>query len=531
MSVEYRLLGPLEVLVDGRQVTLAGPRQRAVLTCLLARPNTVVPATRLIDELWGEEPPATAANVLQSYVSQLRKALGKEAIETRGGGYSARVGSTALDLLRFERAAHQGSLALDDGRPDDAAAALREALALWRGPPLADLADEPAIGPIAARLEELHLLALERRIEADLACGRHIEVVAEAGELAGAHPLRERPRWLHMLALYRSGRQAEALDSYRAARTLLVQELGIEPGSALQELERAILRHDPSIQAPPDGGPGRPAPREAPARSIVVTTLAAAAPHELIELAAPLAVRPPHELLVLQTVSDASDLTDASIALRALRTELGARGLETRTAAFTSLMPGADLARVATDQDADLLLVAAPDQLLEDGRILALLTQAPCDVGVVFGSPSGPGDVFVPFAGGEHDWAAVELGAWLARSHEGQLWLGGAATGVAGRDASRLLASASLAVQRVLGVAAEPVLVEPEPGAVVAAAAAAAIVCVGLPDRWRHDGLGPTRTALAARAEGPTILVRRGVRPGGLAPQGAETRYTWTIAG
>jgi DNA-binding SARP family transcriptional activator len=529
VSVEYRLLGPLEVLVDGRHVTLAGPRQRAVLICLLARANTVVPATRLIDELWGEEPPATAVNILQSYVSQLRKAIGKGAIETHGGGYCVRVGTTSLDLLRFERTAHEGSVALAEDRPEDAAAALRAGLALWRGPPLADLADEPAVTPIAARLEELHLLALERRIEADLACGRHAEAVAEAAELVRIHPLRERPRWLHMLALYRSGRQAEALDSYRAARSVLVEQLGIEPGPALRELEAAILRQDPSLEALPAGGRGQPG--QAAARSIVVTTLVGSPPHGLIELAAPLAIRPPRELLVLQAVSDATELAGASTALRALRAELGERGLGARTAAFTSLMPGADLARVATDQDADLLLVDAPDQLLEDGRILALLAQAPCDVGVVIGSLGGPGDVFVPFAGGEHDWAAVELAAWLARSHDSQLWLGGAATGAAGRDASRLLASASLAVQRVLGVAAEPVLVEPAPAAVVAAAAEAAVVCVGLPDRWRHEGLGPTRTALATRAEGATVLVRRGVRPGGLAPRGAETRYTWTIAG
>jgi DNA-binding SARP family transcriptional activator len=529
VSVEYRLLGPLEVVVDGRPVTLAGPRQRAVLVCLLAQSNTVVPATRLIDELWGDDPPVTAANVLQSYVSQLRKALGKGAIETRGGGYAARVDSQALDLLRFERSAHQGSQALADDRAREAAEALREALALWRGPPLADLADEPAVTPIARRLEELHVLALERRIEADLACGHHAEIVAEAGELVRAHPLRERPRWLHMLALYRSGRQAEALDSYRTARTMLVEELGIEPGAALQELERAILRQDPSLEVPTDGST-RPS-EEPPARSIVVTTLTEDTPTGLIELAAPLAIRPPRELLVLQTVSDASDLPHVSTALRALRAELIERGLETRSAAFTSLMPGADLARVATDQDADLLLVDAPDQLLEDGRLLALLAQAPCDVGIVVGPLAGAGDVFVPFAGGEHDWAAVELGAWLARSQDSQLWLAGATTGVAGRDASRLLASASLAVQRVLGVAAEPVLVEPEPSAVVAAAAGAAVVCAGLPDRWQREGLGPTRTALAARAEGPTLLVRRGVRPGGLAPQGADTRYTWTIAG
>jgi DNA-binding SARP family transcriptional activator len=528
VSVEYRLLGPLEVLVDGRPVLLGGPRQRAVLVCLLAQPNTVVPATRLIDELWEDDPPASAPNVLQGYVSQLRKALGKEAIETRGGGYLVRVDAQALDLLRFERLAHHGSLALADDRPDAAARALREALALWQGPALADIADEPAVMPIAARLGELHLLALERRIEADLGCGRHAEVAAEAGELARAHPLRERPRWLHMLALYRRGRQAEALDSYRAARAVLVEELGIEPGSALQELERAILRQDPSLEPTALGSRSS---EPAPLRSIVVATLVAAGASQVVELAAPLAAGSALELLVLGTVSHASELAAVSASLRELRSALLERGVAVRTAAFTSLLPGADLARVATEQDSSLVLVDAPDQLLEDGRLVALLAQTPCDVGVVVGSLPGPGDVFVPFGGGEHDWAAVELGAWLARSNRAQLWLGGATTGVAGRDASRLLASASLAVQRGLGVAAEPLLVKPNPSAIVAAAAGAAVVCVGLPDRWRHEGLGLTRTALAARAEGLTILVRRGVRPGGLAPKGADTRYTWTIAG
>jgi hypothetical protein len=152
-------------------------------------------------------------------------------------------------------------------------------------------------------------------------------------------------------------------------------------------------------------------------------------------------------------------------------------------------------------------------------------------VGILVGRLAEGGDVFVPFAGGEHDWSAVELGAWLARSQGTQLWLAGAMTGTGGRDASRLLASVSLAVQRVLGVSAEPLLLEPEPEAVVAAAARAVVACVGLPDRWQREGLGPTRTALATRADGPTVLVRRGVRPGGLAPHGADTRYTWTIAG
>ena len=147
------------------------------------------------------------------------------------------------------------------------------------------------------------------------------------------------------------------------------------------------------------------------------------------------------------------------------------------------------------------------------------------------GGPVGPGPVVVPFAGAEHDWAAVELGAWLARARSTRLLLAGAATGADGRDASRLLANASIAVQRALGVPAEPVLVEPEPEALVSAAADAGVVVVGLTDRWRREGLGRTRTALATQTSSPTVLVRRGVRPGGLAPRGSETRFTWTIAG
>ena len=531
MAIEYRLLGPLEVLVDGRPAKLAGPRQRAVLVCLLTRPNTVVPAARLVDDLWGDEPPQTAANTLQSYVSQLRKALGRESIETRGTGYAVRVEADGLDLARFERLVHRGSVELQEGRAAGAATTLREALALWRGPALSDLAEEPAIAPIADRLEELRLLALERRIEADLLCGRHAEVVAEAGELADAHRLREGPRRLHMLALYRSGRQAEALESYRRARETLVAELGLEPGAALQALERAILQQDASLDPP------TPLPRaerdEVPSfRSIIVVDLLARSLDGIVQLGAALAVTPPaRELLLIQAVPDADELAPAGTALRAMRAALLERGVDARSAVFTSLVPGADVARLAAEQEADLILAGAPEQLLEDGRVLGLLTHAPCDVGVVVGDVKKVGHVFVAFSGGEHDWAAVELGAWLARSSSSRLLLAGASVGPDGRDASRLLASASLAVQRGLGVEAEPVLVPPEPAALVAAAAGAGVACVGLPDGWRRDGLGATRNALATRADGPTILVRRGVRPGGLAPRGAETRYTWTIAG
>ena len=177
---------------------------------------------------------------------------------------------------------------------------------------------------------------------------------------------------------------------------------------------------------------------------------------------------------------------------------------------FTSVAPGADMARLAHEHDVDLLLVDAPDGLLEDARVLALLDHAPCDVGVVVGGPPGRGEIVVPFAGAEHDWAAVELGAWLARSRGTSLRLAGATTGADGRDASRLLAHASIAVQRALGVPAEPVLVDPDPEALVEAAQDAGVVVVGLTDRWRREGLGRARTALATQTSSPTVLVRRG---------------------
>ena len=199
-------------------------------------------------------------------------------------------------------------------------------------------------------------------------------------------------------------------------------------------------------------------------------------------------------------------------------------------AAFTSLTPGSDLARLAAEQDATVVLVDAPDGLLEDARLLTLLADAPCDVAVVVagGVPRGP--VLVPFTGSAHDWAATELGAWFARAHAAPLLLAGASAGASGRDASRLLANASLAVQRGLGVATEPRLVEPSPDGLVRAAEEAGLVVVGLTDRWRGEGLGRARTALAAAPSRPTLLVRRGLRPGGLAPRDADTRFTWTLA-
>jgi DNA-binding SARP family transcriptional activator len=539
VGIQYRVLGPLEVAVDGRPVELGPPRHRALLVLLLAQANYVVPATRLIDELWGDDPAASAGNIVQGAVSHLRKALGRDRIETRGAGYSVRVEPDELDVNLFERLADAGGAALGDGRFDDAATALTEALALWRGESLADLSGERSVEQVAGRLEELRLNVRERLLEVELARGRHADVLPDLRALAAEHPLRERTHGLLMLALYRCGRQADALEAYREMRARLVDELGIEPGPALRQVEEQILLQDPGLLPQPVAAEA--AAREdvataAPdlAGAILVAPLEPDALDELTGLGACLARDPPRELLLVGTVPRAERLGELTRGFEARRDRLTSDGAIARAAVFTSLVPGADLARLAREQPVSLALVDAPDDLLEDARVLALLDQAPCDVGVLAGGSRGtvPGDrdrVLVPFAGAAHDWAAVELAAWIARNAGCALQLAGAATSEQGRDASRLLANASIAVQRALGVSTEPVLVAPDADAVVDAAADAALVVVGLTERWRRTGLGRVRTALATRADAPTLLVRRGTRPGGLAPRGSETRFTWTI--
>jgi DNA-binding SARP family transcriptional activator len=533
MGVEYRLLGPLEVLVDGRPVDVGPPRHRCVLVLLLTQANAVVPAHHIVDELWGDTPPASAVNLVQGAVSALRKVVGKDSITTRGSGYALRVLPDTLDLQRFERRAEEGSLALDDGHLDDAAAALGDALALWRGQALADLANESAIQAVAARLNELRLLALERRLEAELGLGRHADALGDIRALVAEHPLRERLHGLLMLALYRCGRQADALEAYRMARATLVEQLGISPGPALQELEGRILRQDPGLLSP---APERPMPivaAEEPLRSILVTPLAPGSLDALLALAEPLAREPRREIVVVGTVPRVDELSGLNERLQARRAELVERGLAARAAAFTSMTPGADLARLAIEHDVDLALVDAPGGLLEDARVLTLLEQAPSDVAIVAAPVAAVTPVaervLVPFGGAVHDWAAVELGAWLARNTSSALQLVGASEGARGRDASRLLANASLAVQHAFGVPAEPLLVEPDAEALLAAASDAGAVVVGLTERWRREGLGAARTALATRGSATTALVRRGMRPGGLAPRGTETHFTWTV--
>jgi DNA-binding SARP family transcriptional activator len=525
VSPEYRVLGPLEALIDGRPVKLGGSRPRAVLAVLLLHAGQIVPSSRLIDHVWADDPPETAQNVLQGYVSQLRKAVGRDTIETREPGYVLRVEHDELDLRRFERLASDGVELLERNRADDAATVLRDALALWRGPALADVAQDGMLRAEAARLDELRLVALERRMAADLACGRHDDLVGELDALVVEHPLREQPRALQMLALYRCGRQADALAAYRSAREHLVEELGIEPGTQLQELERRILGHDRSLELE-----ARRRDARVDARTIVVAALDLETADTLVALAEPLARVPDRrELVLAATVTDAAELPAASSRMRSLRAETLSHGVAVRAAAFTSLTPGIDLTRLAAEQDADLLLVDAPQRLLEDARLVSLLEDAPCDVAVLVPGAAGGEAVVVPFAGAVHDWSAIELGAWFSLGSELPLLIAGAATGAEGGDSSRLLASASLAVQRAFGVHAEPLLVEPSAEALVEATRGAALVVVGLTERWRREGIGHARTALATSPSHPTLLVRRGLRPSGLGPRSSQTRFTWTI--
>ena len=276
---EFRLLGPLEIVIGGNPVHLGAAKPRALLALLLLQRNQVVPTDRLVDELWGDEPPARATKTLQVYVSQLRKALGPDRLVTRPPGYELRVGEGELDIDRFEQLAAAARERLAAGDAKAAVAGLREALALWRGPALGEFRSEPFGDIAAARLEDLRLGAVDDRIQAELDAGATARVVPELEELVATHPLRDRPRELLMHALYRAGRQADALDLYRRTRELFVEELGIEPGPRLRELEQAVLRQDPALRslAPPRDTSTGPAPSRPRRRSLLLLAAAAIA--------------------------------------------------------------------------------------------------------------------------------------------------------------------------------------------------------------------------------------------------------------
>jgi DNA-binding SARP family transcriptional activator len=502
---DFCLLGPLEVSEEGRPVALPPGKPSALLARLLLDVNRVVPAETLVEALWGDLPPASSRKLLQAHVSQLRKALGRERIETHAPGYLLTADPGEVDLSRFEELTESAYSAALPGRR---AELLREALSLWRGPAVAEFRQEPFANAAGRRLAELRLAALERRVEAELELGEHARLVGELEEIVALEPLREPLRVSLMLALYRCGRQAEALERYREGRRVLVDELGIEPGPALQELERAILRHDPRLN--------EPIPAGVPERGAVIGVGS-----QLGELLAPLCADG-RELILVELATSARELALLTARLDEARGALGGRAL-VRTACFTSARLAEDLARLANEQRAELLVVAAP---FKPSVLDELGATTFCDVALAAG-PRGALDtrrpVLVPFGGGREEWAALELGAWLARGHGLSLRLLGTEAISGRRDASRTLASASLALQRFTRVAAESALVSPGPEGVLGQQGSA--IVASLPP----GELDMTRRELVNRARVPVLLVRSGLKPGGLAPDRTLTRFSWSL--
>jgi DNA-binding SARP family transcriptional activator len=526
--VEYKVLGPFDVVDSGRSLDLGAPGQRAALAFLLLHANDVVSADRLAEALWPERLPKSAGKTVQVYVSRLRSALGsaRDRLETRGSGYRLNVLPGEFDLHEFEALLGRAG----QEQPAQRVSTLQAALALWRGSPLADFGLDSFAQAEIARLEELRRLAREEWLSARLDLGAGADVVPELQVLVAEAPLQERPRALLMRALYRAGRHPEALEVFRQGRVLLDEELGLEPGPELRELERAILRQDPALGTTgPEavvvvGGGG--------GGTVVAVAERATAVEMLGALAAVLAAGDRPRDVVMARIVTGDEVAPATSQLDTVRQELLAVGTSVRVAAFTSASPAADVVRLAEQQAADILLLGLDGDPLASA-FAPVFEAATCDVAALVEAGGAPADgpVVVPFGAHEHDWAALELAAWVARAASRPLRLIGAADGAGGgRDASRLLADASLIVQHVSGVLAEPLLGPPGRETIAALAEGAGLLVVGLSDRWRTEGLGETRLALVEAPVAPTALVRRGLRPGGIAPRNALTRFTWSIA-
>lgn len=248
--MDFRILGPLEVIGADGPIVVSADKPRTVLGVLLLHPNEVVSRGRLADELWGESKPHSAAKLVQSYIAKLRLTLRPVDIETRSPGYLIHLDERSLDAVRFRRLVGEARRRMKAGDPTGAASRYSAAMLLWRGPALADLSFGSVARIEVERLDEERIVALMDRIDCELVLGRGDELVPELQSLVMAHPLRERPRGQLMLALYRAGRQAEALELYAATRRMLREELGLEPSPRLQELQREILRHDPRLEPP-----------------------------------------------------------------------------------------------------------------------------------------------------------------------------------------------------------------------------------------------------------------------------------------
>ena len=522
--MEFRILGPLEVVDRGHTLALGGPKPRALLAALLLTPNRAVSVDRLIEVLWPTGSPAAAANALQFHVSQLRKLLGDSGVlVTQEPGYLIRVEPDQLDLLRFERLVAEavGAEAARAGR------LLREALGLWRGEPLPDLADDATSQAEIQRLEAARLAALELRIEADLALGHYAQLVPELEALVRENPLHERLAGALMQALYGAGRQAEALEVYRTVRETFVAELGIEPSPALRELESAILRHD--LELAPD-------PQAAALRAIVVLAGDEHRLGDLLAIAEPLANRPRRELILARFMADHHDLAAGTTVLAdATRLARGARGAmprrrvhhlrarsrggPARGGAARRPRPRGGTAGAARSGPAQTSHSPTSSSRLPARSDSSRREQArPAD-------PSSPRSE-APNTTGPR--SSSPPGS-RRRSTRSLRLLGTEADPAHGqRDASRLLARASLLVQQVVGIVTEPVLIPPGDKGVVQAAAGARLLVIGLSDRWHTEGIGSTRLAIATATDTPVLFVRHGSRPAGLGPPGTLTRFTWT---
>jgi len=517
--MQFRVLGEVAVVDDDGSVTaITANKPRALLALLVLNPNRAMSYPTLAAALWGDAQPEVPYAALQVVVSRLRGRLGPygDRVQAQSGGYRLVVGPGEADVLVAQDLLREGRDAFAKDDAPRAAVLFERALALWNADALEDL-DLPFAGDAARRLRELWLELIEARNDAVLRSGRHLEVLSGIDALVEAEPLREHLRAQQVAALYRAGRQAEALDVYRKTRQALVDELGIDPSKALVELEQQILRQDPGLDLPQAG---------VAERVVLVVPAGDDGLDGLLVAAEPLARLPDRSLIVARLVSGADELSRASRAVAERKERLA---VPARTAVFTSLEPARDIVRLATNYDVELIL-------LEQGSVpdlSALAERTPCDLAVLYGAPAlDQGGIAVPFGGAENDWAALELAAWLAISLDRMLTLVGTAADPARgrRDASRLLADASLAVQRVVGVSAEPVLTEPTEDGLIAAVARAGVVVAGFPSRWRAEGLG-ARQALTDRSVGTVLLVQRGTRPGGLAPRDSWTRFSWSLAG
>jgi DNA-binding SARP family transcriptional activator len=517
--LRFRVLGPFEVEADHGLVDLGSARRRALLGVLTLNAGRVVGTERLVDTLWGESPPRTAVHVLHVYISDLRRVLPDGVLRTVSPGYLLRVPGQAVDLNEFEELVARGRADFTRGATAAAVVSLEQALGMWRGPVLQDLESEGFVQVEARRLEELRTEVRELRAEAKLAVGAAQDVVADLQALIRDHPFREHSHALLMRALAAAGRQSDALALFGDIRARLADELGIEPSEGLRSAQTAVLRQETTPTAE----------RRSPGLVLAVTTELSRLP-ALARTAASTARAAGRELL-LTTILDATtttpaDLTKAAAATRIAQSEVTVPG---RSAAFRSRRQSHDLASLAAEYDADLTVLDSPDLIGSRGQLAgwarAVMEQLTTDVALVAGGPPTPGlPIAVPFGGSDHDWAAAELAALLSKATDAPLLVVGAIT--PHDDASRLIARLALAVQQVLGITAEPILVEATiPGLLGALRDTNPVI--GVSERWRSEGIGPFRREILQGTTSALIL-RRGLRPGLLSSSTSATRFAWS---